>query len=316
MKLDVAITSKCNLNCKHCYQGKTNKLFIHEIPYSILKELILQNIKKLKVNELLITGGEPTQHSEFKKIIVLFKRIIKQYKIKITINTNGTQISKSLLELDAKYIISLDGPKKYHDFIRGYNAYNKTIKNIKKLKKYHRTVEIKCIITKDINNWIEKFVNDLKGIGIKKITLNNIFQYGNARQNFKNSKWVVNGVSETEKFYKKCAAIDSLIAINFDGVCYPCAFFRSLQFLSIGNIYCDNITNIHKNAIKLASKWFINTKRCSPSCIVYKKCSCGCKCRSLLTYGDFKSPDPFQCIAKGKKINQNILDKIIQNNII
>lgn len=77
------ITRKCNNNCIFC----SNPKFEKEISISEISDII-KEYKALNINEILLTGGEPTTHSQLFKII----NLLKNNKINVKIITNGINL--------------------------------------------------------------------------------------------------------------------------------------------------------------------------------------------------------------------------------
>lgn len=86
--LEMEITNKCNLNCKHCYnRGETKE----DMPLDEVKKL-LAFANKHKVGKVIISGGEACMSSHAKEI---FTYIAKQRKSlqniqKIVLQSNGS----------------------------------------------------------------------------------------------------------------------------------------------------------------------------------------------------------------------------------
>lgn len=68
--VDIKITDYCPMGCSFCYQSST-KAGVHASLDSIRK--YANTLKKLKVFEVAIGGGEPTMHPDFPKILKIFK---------------------------------------------------------------------------------------------------------------------------------------------------------------------------------------------------------------------------------------------------
>lgn len=112
------LTESCNLKCKHCIRGDSIKSFVSYEDAIFVIDSIYQYDSNAT---LIFSGGEPTIHKDFTKILSyalnLFPRVV--------LNSNGTTkfYSEKLFEIDLKKLIiqfSLDGDEKLHDFIRGY----------------------------------------------------------------------------------------------------------------------------------------------------------------------------------------------------
>lgn len=116
MEIKYHIGHNCNLRCEYCRIDKEN---YNNNDYSnILFEEIKNAIsKKIKIEKILITGGEPTLYHDY--VIKILKNISKYNLPKISITSNGTNIDK-LIEY-SKYdnvhiVISWDGNKNERGF--------------------------------------------------------------------------------------------------------------------------------------------------------------------------------------------------------
>jgi radical SAM protein with 4Fe4S-binding SPASM domain len=120
--LELQITNKCNLRCRHCYIGDTtfSELLVTQIR-DILKEF--ENMQGLRV---LITGGEPLIHSGFPEI----NDMLPDFLFRKVLFTNGLLLNKKILiHLNVDEIqISIDGLEQAHDALRGKGSFRSAIK--------------------------------------------------------------------------------------------------------------------------------------------------------------------------------------------
>ena len=88
--LELQITDKCNLKCRHCYIGKplNNELSVGEI------KALLNEFEEMQGLRLLITGGEPLMHSRFEEI----NSLLPEYNFRKILFTNGLLLTDNLLE--------------------------------------------------------------------------------------------------------------------------------------------------------------------------------------------------------------------------
>ncbi len=128
IQVDLELTQKCNLRCKHCFIDSQNSSF---------SKKTFETVKKLgdsKVIAFELIGGEPFLVKEIFSII----RYLKERNKIVTIATNGTLITPKLAKKISKnpplkIFVSLDGPRKINDFIRGKGSFDKTIEGIRNL---------------------------------------------------------------------------------------------------------------------------------------------------------------------------------------
>ena len=141
------ITSRCNLRCEHCFYWKeldadhSSELKIDEIVK------IAKSIPRLLV--LSLTGGEPFVRKDLAEVVNVF---VKETRVHIiTIHTNGYYIER-MEQLVPKmlsdnpdtniiFYISIDGPEKIHDKIRGEGSYRKAMETLQMLQPFRKEYE-------------------------------------------------------------------------------------------------------------------------------------------------------------------------------
>lgn len=120
------------------------------MPLDMAKDIIKQyadNREILKYTTekyLLLSGGEPLLHPDFREIY----GYASSSNLKIVILTNGTLIHKyiDIFNGDTIIQISLDGNREHHDWLRGRGTYDKAINSIKLLKEHGYRVIIKSVL--------------------------------------------------------------------------------------------------------------------------------------------------------------------------
>lgn len=128
-------TTKCNLNCAHCFTKKDN--VGEEMPLSLKIEMLNQ-MKKYGINEILIGGGEPFAKDD----IFEFIEECQKRNIVTKVFTNGLLLNEEIVRKmqfwNLKYLsISVDG---YNDDeyqrVRGIRGLDIIKRNVKLLKQY------------------------------------------------------------------------------------------------------------------------------------------------------------------------------------
>jgi AdoMet-dependent heme synthase len=135
------LTEKCNLRCKHCYQqgGLPDEMSLSEIS-AVIDEVsdMMNEWKKTHhiafTSSFNVTGGEPFLRKDFFTILEELK--FKGFDTFIL--SNGTLIerdgAKKLAQLEVKGVqISIEGPESIHDSIRGRGSFASSIKGIRNL---------------------------------------------------------------------------------------------------------------------------------------------------------------------------------------
>ena len=184
------LTEKCNLRCLHCL-GSYGFKKENELDLSQWKGVIDQ-LKDMNIFIINISGGEPTQNTDFKEII----KYIHKKKLHFILTTNGI-FSKDVRDFIIKYKrylmgvkISLDGyDTKTHEFIRkGLKpgiAFNTTMKTINFFKAYNVPMTIASVLHKENIKNLQKFTSFIKKINPISWFISPIVHTGRAEQNKK-----------------------------------------------------------------------------------------------------------------------------------
>ncbi len=115
--LELQITDRCNLRCRHCYiDNSLNR----ELSLSDISR-ILSDFEEMQGLRLLITGGEPLMHTEFRAV----NSLLSGFGFRKIVFTNGMLLNKHMLkELNVEEIqFSVDGMEHGHDMLRGKGSY-------------------------------------------------------------------------------------------------------------------------------------------------------------------------------------------------
>ncbi len=117
LDLELEITKRCNLSCRHCYNNSTSNS-LAELPWSYIQAVLAPFISD-RLRFLTITGGEPFLHPQFENVI----RMAREVAESVNLSTNGTLVSSRNIDYLCEYVdtvnISLDGPTAdVHDHFR------------------------------------------------------------------------------------------------------------------------------------------------------------------------------------------------------
>ena len=153
--LEFAVTNRCNLRCVHCDSWR----YYEENPEMIQTELRIGEIDKIfssyrGFNVVGITGGEPFLREDLPEIVDIVAKT--QRKLKSLFITSNGQLAETTLgkvkgimgklesvhaSLDFTQLISIDGPRDLHDYIRGSAGVHaralETIRLLSDLRKAH-----------------------------------------------------------------------------------------------------------------------------------------------------------------------------------
>ncbi len=140
-KVVINTSNECNLHCKYCYaEGgsygrQCSKMEIQTFD-RIINDLKLQGITEIGVFSFF--GGEPLMN--FPLIKYGIPKILEDFTVKnFEVVTNGTRLTEEIIYFFKKYdvslSISLDGPEKINDFLRGAGVYKRAKKSLELCKK-------------------------------------------------------------------------------------------------------------------------------------------------------------------------------------
>ncbi|NMB66512.1 radical SAM protein [Candidatus Woesearchaeota archaeon] len=322
LRIQWRITKKCNLNCKHCYLNKKNleKEELSKEELITISKLIVKN----KIFEVLVTGGEPTIKEGIKEIIPI---LCENCNVTLFTNVYNSKKVKELLPLFKKYRktlklnVSLDGPKKIHDFIRKEGSFEKTTQNIKRLTDNKIDITINTTLTKQFLPYLEEYIEILKKTKVKALQFSKFYPLGEG-ENFIDSmlsplefkevtKKLISlskkiktpeivfdhtfcfllGEKKQEIITRKCSGGFSKMIIESNGDVYPCQLLPFKKF-KMGNILKDNLKDIwnSKNKYKFIKDFL--PEECK-SCNKKEHCLGGCKASSYSIHKTFKHKDPY-----------------------
>ncbi len=333
-EIDLYVTNKCNLKCKFCSvkAGSYND----EIPLPKIKEIIDEAVK-YGLQDLHITGGEPTTRKDLNEII----EYAVSKKLNVRLITNGTLLTKD--KLDSLYdhglrniMISLDGGEEYHDRVRGVKeSYKKTLETIKYAKEKGMFTRVNSVAWKDNCEDIIKLLilfNDMK-IEVYSIFLGSPLGYAiTQKDNTINSEeWKkycdnVKKLVRKNNFYTKvvmekgylysdedpkqildlggrgrgCYKITNytdFLLIRSNGDIYPCVFYSN-ESEPIGNIYRNTLNEINENfKNNELYKRYGKYPKKCSTCKNVKYCHGGCRGYAKLCSNDWFDKDP-RCTDK------------------
>ena len=144
--VQLAPTSRCNLNCKYCFAQFHERDGI-SFPRKELMAVI-DGLARLGTRFIMVTGGEPMMYPH---IVELIERI-SSHGIECLLNTNGFQVVQRMDELSQVDIfsVSMDGPKEIHDFYRGEGTYEIALEVVKAARARGKRVQLQFTMTRDL----------------------------------------------------------------------------------------------------------------------------------------------------------------------
>lgn len=137
------LNDSCNLRCTYCSSPEKDREFEFSKLISYLEQVHAQGCRYA-----VLTGGEPTMYPKIKELMAW----LREHNFYICMNTNGFDIQKleyqEIIKGLDEVAISLDGPKFYHDQLRGKGSHLKALKSIVFAKKNDLKVSISPVLHK------------------------------------------------------------------------------------------------------------------------------------------------------------------------
>lgn len=315
--LELEITSRCNLNCLHCYNRPKKN---YDLPVKEFKKFFNFS-KKYNVSNFIVSGGEARMHPEFDKICSFIKKRDKKGP-RLVLQTNGTMIDEEFFKVASLFDVihvsfDLDNLVRKDSLSnlylakklisKGIKSYLFTTLHINNYKKVNNIVNLAnknkvpigfnvCLPTEKQDDRFSIPLDDFLSLEKKLFKLSNdgkILRYSSP----------LTAVFDPLKGgeYKGnmggCVAGIASCVVGFNGDVFPCPFFR----VSAGNIFKDSLLKIWKkselfNLMRDRSKY----KEPCGFCDYLSYCG-GCRNRALKLKGDVLAADPFcHLISKNK----------------
>lgn len=173
------VNHSCNLQCSHCFWGM-NKTLEQNLSLEQWKN-ILQQFIETGTTHFHICGKEPFTSPH--KLFGILSFITNFDGIDSSIITNGLFIKKCSKELlrfpPNKITLSIDGPKKFHENLRGANTFDTVMRNVDfVLSSKLCDLSVVSIVNKRNRTSIQPFVRSMINKGIKTCFIQPELPYG------------------------------------------------------------------------------------------------------------------------------------------
>ena len=163
--LELQITNRCNLRCRHCYIDQSEQ---NELSPDVIKN-ILDEFDSMQGLRLLITGGEPAIHRDFEVI----NDLLPGYGFRKILFTNGLLLGKMAInELNVDEIqFSIDGMERGHEALRGAGSYAKVMGSLKAAISSGKSVSVATMVHRENTEEFTEMERLFKGLNIKDWTV-------------------------------------------------------------------------------------------------------------------------------------------------
>jgi radical SAM protein with 4Fe4S-binding SPASM domain len=288
--LELQITDRCNLQCRHCYIGEGSH---QDLPKNQIQK-VFEEFEEIQGLRLLLSGGEPLLHSHFWEI----NGLLRNYSFRTVLLSNGTLVTQAVAKrLHVHEVqISLDGMKEGHESLRGRGTFEKTLMAMGHLQEANIRVSVATMIHRKNLSEFDPLASLLQSKNIEEWNVDAPCVEGRLKTN--PDFWLSpseaghylsyghGGGFHGSKNNSTCGA--HLCAIIPNGMVCKCGLFSQEPVGSIeeGLRTCwDRIPRIPLKDLKC-------------KCPVMEDCRGGCRYRAKIQ-GNLIQPDLFQCYARG-----------------
>jgi radical SAM protein with 4Fe4S-binding SPASM domain len=174
-------TSRCNLNCLHCYSSSQANQSDNELTTGQAKEL-LSRLVEVNCPMVLFSGGEPLLRSDLFELLTEAKRL----GLRTVISSNGTLIDAAaagqLADVGISYVgISIDGTEEFHDKFRCVpGCFKAAMAGIENCKKAGIKTGLRFTITKENAKQIPAVFDIAAASDIRRICFYHLIRAGRA----------------------------------------------------------------------------------------------------------------------------------------
>ncbi len=203
------LTERCNLSCRHCYRQKRVK---PELPLSRIADILRDIDRALGAwrtdcgvdfrLRLQIAGGEPFLRPEIFELIDFAKKL----DFALSILTNGTLVGDSTAEALANggvdlVQISLDGGERTHDSIRGPGAYESAMEAARRLAERRVFVSLNATLSRLNAEEVDEILDAGRKCGASRVSFSRLVPLGSGSELADS----VLSASELRRIYSKFA---------------------------------------------------------------------------------------------------------------
>ena len=182
--LNLELTHRCNLKCKHCYIDAGPNAGGNELPTDQLLKL-LKMLASHGSRTIELTGGEPMIHPDFLQIV---ECCASNFEI-TTLATNGYFIDEEMaskLALHRNRVLiqlSIDGMEKYHDDFRGVpGSWRRTLNALKLLVSKGIKPRVAMVLTRKNIDQLDEVATLVYGLGARSFTYSPAMNIGRGEE--------------------------------------------------------------------------------------------------------------------------------------
>lgn len=302
------ILNQCNLNCRTCYNRSGLNRERRELSKARLEE-ILRTFLPYGLERFLLSGGEPTLHTEFDGILDLADAYPQ---VSFGIVTNGTNPSEKL----AGYVnqgkislqISLDGScEEENAKTRGAGNFAKTMAFARRLRRAKDPIRLKMVLSQQNREDLEGFYRLARSIGFSP-EFAFIYRSGNGAENWEgkalSARQKLEALRQIRRLNRECGEEAFLplctmgcpfiledselsLCVKVDGSIQPCQALYDERF-TLGNAlsfdpeaFAANVENL-----RVLARRRLETDYGCGTCLLREGCRRGCMAAAVCLCGD------------------------------
>lgn len=347
------IAHDCNLACKYCFaeEGEYHgdrSLMSYEVGKKALDFLIANSGNRVNL-EVDFFGGEPLMNFQVVKDLVAYGRSQEKEhnkKFRFTLTTNGMLLDDDVMEFAnkemANVVLSVDGRKEVHDFMRptrnGKGSYDIIIDKFKKMAELRNQTNyyVRGTFTHHNLDFSEDVLH-LADLGFKQISMEPVVApdeqpYAIKEEDlpklFEEYDTLAKAMIEREKagkgfnffhfmidltggpcLYKRlsgCGSGTEYLAVTPWGDLYPCHQFVGMEEFKLGNVDTGVERTELVDEFKLCN---VYAKDKCKDCFARFYCSGGCAANSYNFHGNLLDAYDVGCELERKRVECAIMIK-------
>lgn len=347
------IAHDCNLACKYCfaeegeYHGR-RALMSFEVGKKALDFLVANSGNRVNL-EVDFFGGEPLMNWQVVKDLVAYGRSLEEpyhKKFRFTLTTNGILLDDDILEFAnkemANIVLSIDGRKEVHDFMRpfrgGQGSYERIVPKFQKVAESREQMNYYVRGTFTHHNLdFSKDVLHLADLGFKQISVEPVVaedteEYAIKKEdipaimeeydklalalierqkagegvNFFHFMIDLEGGPCVAKRLSGCGSGTEYLAVTPWGDFYPCHQFVGQEQFLMGNVDTGIVNTAIRDEFKGCN---VYAKEKCKKCFAKFYCSGGCAANSYNFHGNINDAYDIGCELQRKRIECAIMMK-------
>lgn len=347
------IAHDCNLACKYCfaeegeYHGK-RAVMSYEVGKKALDFLVANSGSRVNL-EVDFFGGEPLMNWQVVKDLVAYGRSLEEpfhKKFRFTLTTNGVLLNDEIMEFAnkemANIVLSIDGRKEVHDFMRphrgGQGSYDEIVPKYIKVAESRNQMNYYVRGTFTHHNLdFSRDVLHLADLGFKQISVEPVVadekedyaireedipvileQYDELAKeiirrkkegrgfNFFHFMIDLEGGPCVAKRLSGCGSGTEYLAVTPWGDLYPCHQFVGMEQFLMGNVDDGIVNTAIRDEFKNCN---VYAKEKCKNCFAKFYCSGGCAANSYNFHGSINDAYDIGCELQRKRIECAIMIK-------